>query len=396
MQKHAKQLLRSLCCLSIAVACGVAALSPTCAFAGENFVVTLGQYNVYQTGVSDQVPVSVKLKWPGHTNDPVSVFYTAYDVNNTMYWNTSTNITLNDQQTWQNGAVVPATGNTPAAFYVEAQGSNGGDQIQVTQLSTFFAQGPFQFVTPVAVGQDKYEVVLTAVSTQATNLTLNFGAATTVGAVNTPLTTDPTTTGALALVADVPQIVKVKVPLDQDANHNPLSLDHGPVILTVTDPAGALTVAPYQLGTPVESVDNDAQTLTLDVGPTYHKGKWKVSLASNPAGTATLATVDHAHAGVDHQHVKVFFSAQDQSGHGKSLQCHPSVVKELTFTHGAGDTGTLTDSNGQPLGPVAIHTTDPIEGRVQLFAIMALYDNGAGNGTPASFIEPPSILALGP
>src|SRR5580692_4281068 len=184
MQKHAKQLLRSLCCLSIAVACGVAALSPTCAFAGENFVVTLGQYNVYQTGVSDQVPVSVKLKWPGHTNDPVSVFYTAYDVNNTMYWNTSTNITLNDQQTWQNGAVVPATGNTPAAFYVEAQGSNGGDQIQVTQLSTFFAQGPFQFVTPVAVGQDKYEVVLTAVSTQATNLTLNFGAATTVGAVN--------------------------------------------------------------------------------------------------------------------------------------------------------------------------------------------------------------------
>lgn len=45
MQKHAKQLLRLLCCLSIAIVCGVAALSPSCAFAGENFVVTLGQYN---------------------------------------------------------------------------------------------------------------------------------------------------------------------------------------------------------------------------------------------------------------------------------------------------------------------------------------------------------------
>jgi hypothetical protein len=88
MYNRKKLLSRFLYSLSIAIGCGLAAINPSCAHAfPENFIVTLGQYTVFESGVSDQVPVSVKLKWPGHADNAITIFYSAYS-GGAQYWGT--------------------------------------------------------------------------------------------------------------------------------------------------------------------------------------------------------------------------------------------------------------------------------------------------------------------
>src|ERR1700690_265664 len=116
MQNYTRHLSQSIYRLSIAIVFGVACNAKS-APAAEHLNVSLGAYTVYQSGVSDQVPVSVKLQWPSHT-DTVNIYYTAYDssVPAIQVLNSSKQISMNNGQTFNDTVVVPTGPTLPVHF----------------------------------------------------------------------------------------------------------------------------------------------------------------------------------------------------------------------------------------------------------------------------------------
>jgi hypothetical protein len=381
MQNHAKHLSPFLCGLSIAIVCGVVALNPNGAHAfPEHLVLAFGQYTIYQSGVSDQVPVSVKNKWVNP--DQLNMIYTAYDANNNLIL--SYNMTspwVASLATFQDNVIVPSN-PVPVRFYAEAQGIYGGDdQMLETQIYNFLPGGPFTFDDMPNMDEKHYKVFVAAVSPNPQDVRFDYTATGYDGSTATNLTCDPTF-NQFTLAANQHWVGYVGIPVGK----------YSPVKFYVQVNGGAATLM-YQLGK--KHVKTPVNDLTVTQGPTVHIGDWTVPVQSQ----VTLSN----HPEIQHQHVKVFFSAQDEGGN--VLDCDPWVVRSLTYTPGAGGTGTLADPNGQPLKPVTVENSEVVQGRVTFTALLALYDNGdyKDNGPgkpktpiPPTYVEPSSKLIFGP
>jgi hypothetical protein len=374
-QKHLSPFLRGL---SIAIVCGVAALNPNGAHAfPEHLVLALGQYTIYQSGVSDQVPVSVKLNWT--KQDQLNMTYTAYDNSNNQILSTNFTTPLEmPLSTFQDNPSVPA-GTVPVRFYAEAQGVSGGDdQMQETQINNYTycdadgtrsgapvhsAPGPFTLGPVVdGVDQNNYRVLIGAVSPNAQGVQLNY--TWTDGNANIHFDTKPTSDNP-SLTANQLWLSNVAIPVGTNF----------PVYFNVQVNGVTTLTYTYQLGK--KNVKNVINDLTLIQGPTLHFGDWKVPIDSHVKLTQN--------ANVSHSHMKVFFTARDEGGH--TLDCDPAVVKELTYN----------PANQTWNGPASVTVRDPdvVHGRVTLTAILALYDNGTGLHVPPSFVEPSTKIKFG-
>jgi hypothetical protein len=124
------------CVIGIGIlSAGIVILHPTVAHAGERIILSFGQYTIYHSGISDQLPVQVKLNHLG--GDTVNLIYTAYDNNNILLLSYNHQIQMSDGQGFTDNITVPA-GTVPVRFYAEAQGINGGaDVMQTTQINNF-------------------------------------------------------------------------------------------------------------------------------------------------------------------------------------------------------------------------------------------------------------------
>jgi hypothetical protein len=374
MQTGAKHLSRFLYGVSMAILFGVVALSPNRAHAAEHITVTLGQYTI-TPGVSDQVPVSVYLKWPGNS-DTINLQYTAYDCYNNLILNTTKQISLSSGQTFNDTIVVTATGNLPVDVYAEAEGVNGDDdEMQKETLSTFTCPpmavaGPAKAAasTPRAVaappvtfgaigGMDQYAVVVGAVAAQAQN---NLSWAFTAVSGATSLQALPMDSLPVTLSANATWNAQVRL-----SNYN----NQAPVMFNVQQPQGTTVVPNYQLGTgPVEYT---VGTMTYTAGPTLHFRDTTVPI--------TQVTVSG-----QHNNMKLFFSARDQNG--KDHECTPHSVSGLMSNLA----GSVTNAPSS----VKVKTAGVVEGRVTLTAILVLYNNGPHN--PPTLIMPASTVAFGP
>jgi hypothetical protein len=363
MQNHAKHRSPFLYALSIAIVCGVAALNPNGAHAfPEHLALALGQYTIYQSGVSDQVPVSVKLKWI--YDDHLNMIYSAYDNSNNLIL--SSNILtglVTAGSTYQDNVTVPA-GTIPVRFYAEAQGQSGlDDQMMETQLNNFtFGHGPFTLGQVTGLDQYHYKVLVAAFSPNAQAVRLDYTA-------TNNLTLDPTF-NTFALTANNPWVGLVGVAV---GNNSPVTFN---ILVNQQDPT-----APYRLGT--KQVRTNVGDLTVVAGPTVHFGDWTIPIDNHVTLTQNANQL--------HTHMKAFFSARDEAGH--ALDCDPSVVKNLTYTQpqNPGDPGTWN-------GPTSVTVRDPelVHGHVTFKAILALYDNGDGFKVPPTYVEPSSSKTFGP
>jgi hypothetical protein len=386
MHNHAKHLSRLFFGLSIGLMLGGVALNPSSSRASERLNLTLGTYTVYQSGVSDQVPVSVKLNWV-HP-DTLTMIYTAYDVNNVrILSSTKTTPQLNNGDTFQDTVVVPE-GATPVSFYAEAQGVSGGaDVMQEEQISNFTCPqphaaaagpGPFNIGTPTGI--DSYTVRVGAISTQQqNNLQLDFTSPTSGITVSPPNAT-------LSLAPDVPWATNVTVQLGHAT---------APIWFYVANHADPTHQLQYQLGRPPLSDDfpppPSAPTLTLSAA-TYHFGKATVPIANQ----ITLVGLDSQHQNQPHHNMKVYFSAHDQGGN--DYQCIPAVQTNLNYTppQGGATFGTWDGPASVSVrvnGPVQGPHIGPMNGPIIFTAILALYDNGANQ--PPTFILVPSTKTFG-
>jgi hypothetical protein len=383
MQNQPRHRSRFLYRLSIAIVSGVAAFNAKSAPAREHITLSLGAYTVYQSGVSDQVPVTVKLNWT--TSDTIDLTYTAYDssVPPNQVLNSSKKVQLSNGQTFNDTVVVPTGPTLPIHFYAEAQGEQGqDDEMQPETLSNFTCPpphaatagpGPFNIGTPTGI--DRYKVRVGAISTQQQNLRLDYSSPT-AGITITPPTYDN-----ISLTPDVLWNRDVEVKL---GNATP------PISFYLTNHADATQTIHYTLGTP--PLANDFGPLTLSAGPTLGVGAATVPIANQ----ITLdAQHDPTHA---HHNMRVYFSAHDQAGH--DYECTPAYQTNLNYTppQGGAAYGTwdgaasvkVTVDGKEVQGPA----TGKWQGPIIFTAVLALYDNNAGN-PPPSFILPASTITFG-
>jgi hypothetical protein len=380
MQNHTRYLSRFLYRLSIAIVFGVVAFNPTSAPAREHITLSLGTYTVYQSGVSDQVPVSVKLNWV--QSDTINLTYTAYDssIPAIQVLNSFKQVPLSNGQTFNDTVVVPTGTTLPVHFYAEAQGVNGqDDEMQPETLSNFTCPppqaatdgpGPFNIGTPTGI--DSYTVRVGAISTQQqNNLQLDFTSPTS-GVTVSPLN------ATVSLAPDVPWATNVTVTLGHAT----------PILFKVANHADPTHQLQYQLGKPPVSDDfpppPSTPTLTLSAG-TFHFGNAIVPISNQ-------ITIDaQHHPELDHHNMKVYFSAHDQAGH--DYTCIPAFQTNRNYTAANTSWDGATSVKVRVNGPVQGPATGPMNGPIIFTAILALYENGPNQ--PPTFIEQPSVVTFG-